>query len=65
MISVSDVKLSDDLRFAKIYLSFYGVDNTNSANYLKLIKNNKNIIKYKLGTELKTKYVPNIEFFFI
>ena len=43
MISVSDVKLSDDLRFAKIYLSFYGVDNTNSANYLKLIKNNKNI----------------------
>jgi len=63
MISVSDVKLTDDLRFAKIYLSFYATDNTKSENYLKLIKDNKNIIKYKLGVQLKTKYVPNIEFF--
>ena len=62
MISVSEVEVTDDLRFAKIYLSFYNMNSQNNKNHFKVIKENKNIIKYKLGKQLRTKYVPKIDF---
>ena len=62
MISVSEVEVSDDLRFAKIYLSFYNMNNQNNKTHFQVIKENKNIIKYKLGKQLRTKYVPKIDF---
>ena len=65
MISVVKVDVSDNLKDAKIYISFFD-NNTNGSDclnkYLKIIKENKNLIKYKLGLQLNTKYVPEIQF---
>ena len=65
MISVSEVKVSDDLRNADIFLSFYSEkDNFNAEDCFKHLFKYKSHIKYKLGNSLKLKYIPKINFKF-
>ena len=61
MISVVLVDVSDDLRYAKIYLSIYN-NNDNIDLIIKEINKKKNTIKFKMGNTLKAKYVPEIFF---
>ena len=61
MISVVLVDVSDDLRYAKIYLSIYN-NNDNIDLIIKEINKKKNAIKFKMGNKLKAKYVPEIFF---
>jgi len=61
MISVVLVDVSDDLRYAKIYLSIYN-NNDNIDLIVKEINKKKNAIKFKMGNKLKAKYVPEIFF---
>ncbi len=63
MISVVNVDVTDDLKFAKIYLSIFSTsENINPKSILKEIDSKQNIIKYKLGQALDAKYVPKIQF---
>ena len=63
MVSVVDVKVSDDLKNATLYLSFYNnTKNFSPEYYFKELNSKKNIIKYKLGNSLKLKYMPRIKF---
>lgn len=62
MITVTHVELSKDLRFAKVYLSFLDPDLPKSELQKELIRQRKTI-RYHLGTELQTKYVPELRFF--
>lgn len=63
MISVVNVEVSDDLKFAKIYLSIFSTSKEiNPKKILKDIDTKKNIIKYKLGQALDVKYVPKVKF---
>tara|TARA_Y100000996_G_C22053254_1_gene450038 strand:+ start:143 stop:394 length:252 start_codon:yes stop_codon:yes gene_type:complete len=64
MVSIADVKVSQDLRNADIYLSFYNKDNDfdPKQNFNELRKNTNNI-KFKLGNILNLKYMPKIKFF--
>ena len=62
MISVVLVDVSDDLRYAKIYLSIY--NNKDSIDLIiKEINSIKNAIKFKMGNKLEAKYVPEIFFY--
>lgn len=64
MISIVEVDVSDDLKFAKIYLSIYDSNNMIKIdNVINKINKNKSMIKFKLGNALKAKYVPEIKFF--
>ena len=64
MVSIVSVDVSSDLRNAKVYLSlFSNIENFDIKKSFNEIMKNKNIIKYKLGLKLKTKYVPKINFF--
>jgi len=63
MISIAEVKVSDDLKNADIYLSFYSEKETfNQEDCFKHLYKYKNHIKYKLGNSLKLKYIPKINF---
>jgi len=63
MISVVNVDVSDDLKNAKIYLSFYNnKEDFDPSEYFKELNKYKNNIKFKLGNSLKIKYVPKIQF---
>ena len=63
IITVSKVKVTSDLKLAKIYISIYNNDsNYEEAEYKNIIKE-RNKIRYQLGLNLQTKYVPQIKFF--
>jgi ribosome-binding factor A len=63
LITVTIVRISPDLSEAKIYLSIFGVKNTEEI--LKLVKTNYKIIRSKLGEKVKNqlRIVPNLSFF--
>jgi len=63
MISVPKVEVSQDLKNAEIYLSFYN-DNKNfsSKDYFSEFSKYQKTLKYKLGLSLKLKYMPKIKF---
>ena len=63
MISVPKVEVSQDLKNADIFLSFYNEDKNNKPkNYFNEFSKYKKSFKYKLGLSLKLKYMPKINF---
>ena len=63
-MSISEVKVSQDLRNADIFISFYDrEDSFNPKDYLKIIKSKTNSLKFKISSSLNMKYMPNIKFF--
>tara|TARA_Y100000590_G_C15397012_1_gene892318 strand:- start:389 stop:697 length:309 start_codon:yes stop_codon:yes gene_type:complete len=62
LITITKVNLTSDLRFAKIYISIYNVEEKNKNKIFLNIKSEASNIKYLLGKKLNSKYVPNIEF---
>mgnify|MGYP006125631351 CR=1 FL=1 len=63
MISVPKVEVSQDLKNADIFLSFYNEDKKNEPqHYFNEFSKYKKSIKYKLGLSLKLKYMPKINF---
>ena len=63
MVSIAEVKVSQDLRNADIYISFYNKDDDFDPKiYFNELRKNTNTIKYKLGNILKLKYMPKIKF---
>ena len=54
MVSIADVKVSQDLRNADIYLSFYNEeDGFDPKIHFQELRKNISNIKYKLGIALK------------
>ena len=63
MLSVVNVEVSQDLKCADIYMSFFSSKEIKEpSEYFKEFCNYKNSIKYKLGLSLKLKYMPKIKF---
>ena len=64
IITITKVKMSSDLKLAKIYVSIFNNDNNNCfEEEFNNIKSNKSNIRYYLGINLNSKYVPEIKFF--
>ena len=62
LVTITKVKASDNLRFAKIYLSF--INNTVESNELiKLMNYNIKEYRYHLGKSIEMQYVPQIKFY--
>ena len=62
-MSVTKVKLSSDFRFAKIFVSH--LDKVVSPDELiEQLKSQKSVIRYNLGNRLKTRFVPEIKFYY-
>ena len=63
MISVTMVRISPDLKVAKSYLSFFGVDD--SPAMIEHINKIKGDIRRRMGMTLKNqlKYIPELHFY--
>ena len=62
MLTVSDVVVTDDLKIAKIYLSF--LENKKPVeDVLVILKQKHNTIRHYLGSKLTMKYTPELRFF--
>ncbi len=60
-ITVSDVSLTNDYAFAKVYVSFLGQDARSEAG-LKALNRSKGFIRSELSKKLTTYKVPSITF---
>jgi ribosome-binding factor A len=62
-MTVSRVKCSADLRYAKIYISIYEDNDKAKAAKMELLQKRKGLIRGFLGSYVRFRHVPEIEFF--
>jgi ribosome-binding factor A len=61
-LTVSQVKVTDDLKIAKIYISF--LENKKTVDELILVlKDKTKLIRHYVGLELNLKYIPELRFY--
>jgi ribosome-binding factor A len=60
-ITILGVKMSDDLKNAKAYLSIYGDEKTKAAT-LEALKRSRNYIKFLLGKRIQLRTMPELHF---
>jgi len=63
MATISDVKMTPDLRVAYVYITVYG-DKNKSFEALEGFKNSKGFIKKRIAPKLGLKYMPDIKFIY-
>lgn len=60
-ITITSVKMSPDLKIAKIYISVLEKDKRDSV--LEKIKNNAGFIRSELASRVRLRFVPELKFF--
>lgn len=61
LVSIYDVSLSNDFKFAKVYTSFYG-DACIHENCVNALNHAAGFIQGRLGKKLKIKNIPKLTF---
>ena len=62
-VTIIDVKMTEDLKYAKVYYSVYGSDEEKERT-AQALKRATNYIKHLLGNKVRMKYMPEITFVF-
>ena len=60
-ITITNVKLSPDLRIAKVYISV--LDKEKRTEVLKKVESSKGYIRSELASRVKIKFIPELKFF--
>jgi ribosome-binding factor A len=60
-VTVTDVKMSPDLRHAKVYVSVIGTDDEVKGS-LAALKHANGFIRYQLGAVLRMRHTPELHF---
>lgn len=60
-VNITFVKVSDDLKYAKIYYRILG-DSQAKENAMKGLERAKNFIRAEIGNRTELRYVPEIQF---
>lgn len=61
MTSVTDIEVSKDLRYAKIFISVYG-STEDKMNTIDGLKSATGFIRHELGKRIKLRYTPELMF---
>lgn len=62
MVSVTDVKVTKDLRYAKVFVSIFGKDEEEKNNTFLALKNASGYIRKEIGQRINLRYNPQILF---
>ncbi len=62
-VTVTDVKLSKDLRYARVYYSVIG-EEERKKEVREGLQSARGVIRREVGRNLPLRYVPDMEFFF-
>ena len=62
-ITITRVKMSSDLKFARVYFSAMGDDEQRAASE-KALRRGAGFLRRALGQKLNVRYVPELRFFF-
>jgi len=61
MVSITDIELTKDLRYAKVYVSIYGNEEDKRETFEGL-KSAAGYIRHEIGRRIKMRYTPEIIF---
>ena len=62
MVSVTDVKVTRDLRYAKVFVSIFGKNDEEKNNTFIALKNASGYIRKEIGQRINLRYNPQIIF---
>ena len=62
MVSVTDVKVTRDLRYAKVFVSIFGKNDEEKNNTFVALKNASGYIRKEIGQRITLRYNPQIIF---
>ena len=62
MVSVTDVKVTRDLRYAKVFVSIFGKNDEEKNNTFVALKNASGYIRKEIGQRINLRYKPQIIF---
>ena len=62
MVSVTDVKVTRDLRYAKVFVSIFGKDEEEKNNTFISLKNASGFIRKEIGQRINLRYNPQLIF---
>ena len=60
MVSVTDVDVTNDLKYAKIYLSIFGTNKTEEEETLEALNKAKGFIRHQLSRSLNLRHTPEL-----
>lgn len=60
-VTIMEVKLTEDLKIAKVFCSVYG-NEEEKAKSMAALNRSKGYIKFLLGQRIRLKYIPDINF---
>ena len=63
LLTVTKVTVTDDLKIAKVYLSF--LENKKPVeDVLEILESKHNLIRHNMGLKLTLKYIPQLQFYY-
>lgn len=62
MVTVSDVEVSRDLAYAKVFVTFFNDDNDEVKQAVKILNEAAGFIRSLLGKRIKARVVPELKF---
>ena len=63
LLTVTKVSVTDDLKIAKVYLSF--LENKKPVeDVLEILESKHKLIRYNVGSKLTLKYIPQLQFYY-
>ena len=63
LLTVTKVTVTDDLKIAKVYLSF--LENKKPIeDVLKIFKSKHNLIRHRMAFKITLKYIPRLQFYY-
>ena len=63
-VTITGVKLTNDLKKARIYFVLRGGDDKKKEEALRGMQSAKGFIRHELGNTLNLKYIPEIDFYY-
>ena len=63
LLTVTKVTITDDLKIAKVYLSFFE-NKKPIEDILKILVSKHNLIRHHMGLKLTLKYIPQLQFYY-
>jgi ribosome-binding factor A len=63
LLTITSVRISKDLRVARIYFSLMG-GNLNKSKFLEVLELNKSEIRKSLANSVRLRFVPELKFFY-
>ena len=62
VVSITDVEMSHDNSFAKVFFSVFSTNDKDKASTIQALEDNKSKVRYELGKRIRLRHTPDLRF---